>query len=161
MLKLPDKSPKLFPYNSTKKEGFFKTVLHTIRGEALLVDLILPPVGDRMTIRERYVRATDAEIYQAGYKQAIDLKVGWRYMFQRVYAQLHGFKVYDIENSVAPNRETSATLYDYSISTASRDFKNGFNKVQLSPMDTKKLVSMAVIAIGALVGFYILFGGKL
>lgn len=162
MVKLPDKSPKLYPYNETKREGPLRCILHTIRGERLLVDFILPPVGDRMIIRERYVTATDAEVYEAGYRQAIDLKTGWRYMFQKVYAQLHGFQVYDIANDpLAPNRETSATLYDYSISTASRDFKNGFNKVQLSAMDTKKLISMAVIAVGALVGFYILFGGKI
>lgn len=158
---LPDKAVKLYPYNPpAKPEGFFRTVLHTIRGERLLVDITLPPMGDKLIIRSKYVTATDAEVYAAGYKQAIDLKTGWRYMFQKIYVQFHGLTAYDIENDPrAPNRETSATLYDYSISTASRDFMRGFNKVQLSAMDTKKLTSMAVIAVGAIVGFYILFGG--
>lgn len=48
-------------------------------------------------------------------------------------------------------------MYDYSVSRAGRDFLNGFaGKISLSEMDTKKLISIAVILAGAAIGLYIL-----
>ena len=109
-----------------------------------------------MRVEHKWVKANESQLYRAGYKEAIDLLGGWEYMGMKVYARLHNFKECDL--SQLGIKETSSTLYDYSVSRAGKDFLNGFvGKIHLSEMDTKKLTSMAVVLAGAAIGAYILF----
>lgn len=143
------------PYPRSK----LNTIIHTLRKDKLVVDMILSPINpDTMQVTERYVHANDSQLYEAGYKQAFDLKTGWEYIGQKVYVRFTNFKKYDIEHDKDPNYETSATLYDYAQSNATAKFMKSFTRVAaFDGLDTKKLISVAIIAIGAVVGFMVLF----
>lgn len=155
---VPDKCTPPVGYRPYKRSRI-NTLIHTFRGDRLLVDMVRSRINpDKMQITERYVHMNESQVYQAGYKQAFDLKTNWEYMGQKVYVRFTNFEKYDIEHDKEPNFETAATLYDYAQSNATSKFMKSFTRVAaFDGMDTKKLASVAIIAIGFVVGFMILF----
>lgn len=57
------------------------------------------------------------------------------------------------------NLETSSTLHDYYKSNAMQKWIRGFTKIALDPLDTKTLAGVAVVAVGGILGFFLLMGG--
>lgn len=57
------------------------------------------------------------------------------------------------------NLETSSTLHDYYKSNAMQKWIRGFTKIAFDPLDTKTLAGVAVVAVGGILGFFLLMGG--
>lgn len=154
---IPDKVTPATGYNPYKRSRL-GVIVHTIRGDKLLVTMTRSPITNRMYIHEEYVRMNESQIYMAGFKQAFDLKTTWEYMFQRVYVKFVNFYAYDIAHDPEPNYETAATLYDFAQSGTTAKFMKSFTKVaSFDGMDTKKLASVAILAVGVLFGFLMIF----
>ena len=106
------------------------------------------------TNEERWMKATMQEIHSSGYLLAKGYVSSWKLLFAKVYIRFHGFGLYELLETDC--QDTSQTLDDYSRSTATKDFIKHM-KAQISDMDTKRFVVMALAAAAiAIVGFFLM-----
>ncbi len=146
-----------------KKSGSMESLRHVLHKDKLLVNIFLWDAPewaceyDKYHTTEEYVNVPESEILTKGYKQAINYKSGWQFMSTKVYIQFHGLSKYKIGTDEEDCLDTSATLSDYLDSDAVEKFQAGMSKISLAPIEKKKLITIAIIGIGVLVGFLMVF----
>lgn len=124
----------------------------------LLVRIVLDKNGERYDTYENYTDLNEKTIRALGYIPARGYKEELRYFWTKVYVKLEGFKVHDCLSEKEPNLETSSTLHDYLQSDAQEQFMKAMGRISFAPLDSKKLILIGAIGLGAVLGFLILGG---
>ena len=148
---LKKKNPK-----TTKKEEdtFWEIRKHNWNKDKKLIILEMVDHYNGIYVRrEQWVNWSTETIYSLGFRKAERFFDELKYSGVKAYIMMIGFK-----EAEPMNYETSGSLADFYLSNSPAQFKKGFTKVNLPPLDTKKLMVMVPIIIGALIGFYLLFG---
>jgi len=112
---------------------------------------------DVMVRREYWTERPAWELAQMGYKKCTGLHDSIAWWGVPVYAKIRGGEVYDIratapDGSLLHSQDTSATLNDAMLSTSTPDFIRGMGRTALPAMDIQKIIFIAIIGIGALLG---------
>lgn len=111
-----------------------------------------------------FAKMTDAQARNMGYLRGKKIKDELKYATFPIYVRWSPnvepmtASVYDMDlKANIENRETSSTLYDHFKSNAVEKFLKGMTtKTSLPQIDQKKLLMLAAIVIGAIVGVYII-----
>lgn len=132
---------------------------HWLKSRCLRVDIEIKPDESRdvMVRREYWTERPAWELAQMGYKKCTGLHDSIAWWGVPVYAQIRGGEVYDIratapDGSLLHSQDTSATLNDAMLSTSTSDFIKGMGRTALPAMDIQKIIFIAIIGIGALLG---------
>lgn len=130
-----------------------------MRGKAFLIDY--RRIGQDSYIKEiRISDESDSDLRAKGYKTAVRLLSGWRYIFtstSHTYVRIHGFRPFDA--STMGNFETSSTLMDWYHSDTEKQFTAHLVKIKMDPMDIKRLGIIGAGVLVGIVGYFMLFGG--
>ena len=108
---------------------------------------------------DRWTEKKASELREDGYERVINMPgydslVWWGVP---IYLKLDGFEQFDIhvkdeKGNFIYSQDTSATLHDEMVSTATRDFLKGLFKTTLPAMDLQKLGMIAILGVGAFFG---------
>lgn len=127
-------------------------IKHNMKRHKMLITITLDENGTYER-RQAWSDLKTETIYRLGYRKAEKFLDRLAFTGTPAYIKMIGFK-----EAEAPNLETSSTLADFYMSDAPRDFMKGLTKTSFPTLDKKQIVMMIPIAIGAILGVYLLFG---
>lgn len=141
----------------TKEEREFnrRILRENLKGKKLVADWELNRITGTVYVRHGFTNNSAEFMQQMGYFRAenyLDTIYG---LGMPVFMKIHNFK----EADAGSNMETSSTLRDYFDSNIDKKMRAGFTKVKFNEMDVKTLALIACIAVGGILGFYLLTGG--
>lgn len=134
----------------------FRVLKANLQGHNVIIDYI----GDKDRQADKRIMLTDRseeDLRLDGYLTAIHFLTGWKWILT---PQSHTFVRFSKFASPpeTSNKETSSTLYDFSQSKTKEEFIKHLIKIKFDALDTKRIITIGAIVIGAVLGF-ILFGG--
>lgn len=138
-----------------KKDTFWSVQKHNWNKDKILINIFLDPNTGIYTRHDVWVNWKTETIYSLGYRKAERFFDELKYSGTKAYIMMSGFK-----EAAPTNHETSGSLADFYLTNSPAQFKKGFTKVNLPAIDKKKLMVMIPIILGAIIGFFLLFGGK-
>lgn len=142
-----------------KRPSVKECILASLKGKAFLIDY--RRIGNDSYIKEiRISEESDSDLRARGYKTAVRLLSGWRYILvstNHTYVRIHGFQPFDA--STMGNFETSSTLMDWYHSDSEKQFTAHLVKIKMDPMDLKRLGIIGAGVLVGVVGYFMLFGG--
>lgn len=146
-----------------------RIVHREIRGQRLMVTMTAKfmeyPDGRIEAVYDRtntWTRLKPYELELRGFKRCERLYDSIVWWGVPVYLKLQDFRMYDItadkepDGSYTYSQDTPATLNDFMRSNATEKFIRGMAKTGLPEMDLQKLVMMGIVAVGAVIGLWML-----
>ena len=137
------------------EEGFLEVLKHNLKGQKKVLTLSYWEANgtNGYDVREYWTDMSSTQLGSLGYKKADGFLDDLKYSFTKCYAKLENFK-----EAEAPDKETAESLRQMLESKAIVKFRGGF-KTQMSPLQLKQIMFVIPIAIGAILGLFLLFGG--
>lgn len=133
---------------------------HNLRGEKMVIEYTLVeinPSKPSVHTTSRFTTQDQAHLRAQGYLKAEKWLEDMGAVGMPVYIKFVNWP--QVDAAEYGNLETSSTLYDYYKSNAMAKWLHGFTRIALDPLDTKTLAGVAVVAVGGILGFFLLFGG--
>lgn len=132
-----------------------------IKGRKLLIDITCKPwqLGGKMYYRrvETWTDAKKSTIHERGYRECTGLHDSILWWGVKMYARIHNFEEFDMENAYPERKETAETLNDAMLSDSDDKFKKGLLKTAMTAAaDWQKLGLIAVLGIGVVIASKIL-----
>lgn len=133
--------------------------------QKLRVEIILKPGvlgGDPEYIRkETWTDESVSDLANKGYKPIEGLHDSIAWMGTKIWCRILNGEMADVHQvdmngSFIWSQDTSATLNDFMSSNATQNFIKGMGRPALATMDVQKIIFIAIIGVGALIGMKIL-----
>ena len=137
-------------------EGLIEILKHNLKGDkkCFLYTYYEGHGTNGYHVREFWTAASREILAQMGYKKSDGFLEKLAYSFTKCYVKLEGF--YEAEPT---DLETAESLRNMLESNAINNFKRGFAKTTMHPLEMKQILFMIPIVIGLILGIFLLMGG--
>lgn len=138
----------------TVSDDFKDVMKHNMKHDKLLIVLQYNEETDDVSRRESWSDLSTQTLRLEGFKRGYGFKDKLAFSGVKVYVKMIGFK-----KAEATDSETAESLRHFLESNATAEFKKGFAKTTIDPLQMKQIITIIPIAIGIVLGVYFLMGG--
>ena len=159
------KKPRKASKKKKEPKQYKHPMMRSLHGQNLMVRFKM--VGeDKFDTTEYWTTMNEETLIGLGYTPAIDYKTDFRDIFTHVYAKFEGFEMHPCVRVDADGNayevhslETASTLYDHFMSNAELEFMEGMKVKGISTLSGKQLIFYIIIAVGVIIGGWMITHG--